>query len=214
MADHADQRPGQRPGRRACRHRRCRRSCRRATAGRTSTRIPTRRRASRIVTVSLEGLADGDLSDVEVLLRGPLPTRVFDRLLSRCPRLCWVHSATAGVERVLTPAAARARHCHHQRARRVLRPDRRVRADDDPGHQPAAAAAARAAARADVAAARRPRDGRHHRRRRRPRARLAGASQSLPDIRLARDRDAPSDRRRSAAEWLHRDPAADDSCPI
>ena len=60
---------------------------------------------SRLVSVSLEGLADGDLSDVEVLLRGPLPTIVFDRLLSRCPRLRWVHSATAGVERVLTPAA-------------------------------------------------------------------------------------------------------------
>jgi phosphoglycerate dehydrogenase-like enzyme len=60
---------------------------------------------SRIVGVSLEGLADGDLSDVEVLLRGPLPAPVFDRLLARCPRLVWVHSATAGVERVLTPAA-------------------------------------------------------------------------------------------------------------
>jgi phosphoglycerate dehydrogenase-like enzyme len=60
---------------------------------------------SRIVTVSLEGLADGDLSDVEVLLRGPMPQVIFDRLLSRCPRLMWVHSATAGVERVLTPAA-------------------------------------------------------------------------------------------------------------
>ena len=60
---------------------------------------------SRLVSVSLEGLADGDLSDVEVLLRGPLPQGVFDRLLSRCPRLMWVHSATAGVERVLTPGA-------------------------------------------------------------------------------------------------------------
>jgi phosphoglycerate dehydrogenase-like enzyme len=60
---------------------------------------------SRLVTVSLEGLADGDLSDVEVLLRGPLPQTIFDRLLSRCPRLMWVHSATAGVERVLTPLA-------------------------------------------------------------------------------------------------------------
>ena len=60
---------------------------------------------SRIVTVSLEGLADGDLSDVEVLLRGPMPQVIFDRLLSRCPQLMWVHSATAGVERVLTPAA-------------------------------------------------------------------------------------------------------------
>src|SRR3954466_3043106 len=60
---------------------------------------------SRIVTVSLEGLADGDLSDVEVLLRGPMPQSIFDRLLGRCPRLMWVHSATAGVERVLTPTA-------------------------------------------------------------------------------------------------------------
>jgi phosphoglycerate dehydrogenase-like enzyme len=60
---------------------------------------------SRIVGVSLEGLAEGDLSDVEVLLRGPLPAPIFDRLLERCPKLVWVHSATAGVERVLTPAA-------------------------------------------------------------------------------------------------------------
>jgi len=60
---------------------------------------------SRLVSVSLEGLADSDLNDVEVLLRGPLPTVVFDRLLARCPRLRWVHSATAGVERVLTPVA-------------------------------------------------------------------------------------------------------------
>lgn len=61
---------------------------------------------SRLVSVSLEGLADGPLDDVEVLLRGPLPAGVFDRLIARCPELAWVHSATAGVERVLTPAAA------------------------------------------------------------------------------------------------------------
>jgi len=60
---------------------------------------------SRLVSVSLEGLADADLTDIEVLLRGPLPAGVFDRLLARCPNLRWVHSATAGVERVLTPAA-------------------------------------------------------------------------------------------------------------
>jgi len=60
---------------------------------------------SRLVSVSLEGLADTDLTDVEVLLRGPLPAGVFDRLLGRCPNLKWVHSATAGVERVLTPIA-------------------------------------------------------------------------------------------------------------
>jgi phosphoglycerate dehydrogenase-like enzyme len=61
---------------------------------------------ARIVNVSLEGLSDSPLDDVEVLLRGPMPAANFDRLLSRCPRLAWVHSATAGVERVLTPEAA------------------------------------------------------------------------------------------------------------
>ena len=60
---------------------------------------------ARIVSVSLEGLADGPLDDVEVLLRGPMPSATFDRLLARCPSLRWVHSATAGVERVLTPSA-------------------------------------------------------------------------------------------------------------
>lgn len=68
-------------------------------------RITAAAPGSRLLSVSLEGLADGDLADVEVLLRGPLPAGVFDRLLARCPRLRWVHSATAGVERVLTPTA-------------------------------------------------------------------------------------------------------------
>jgi phosphoglycerate dehydrogenase-like enzyme len=61
---------------------------------------------ARLVNVSLEGLSDSPLDDVEVLLRGPMPTPTFDRLLARCPRLRWVHSATAGVERVLTEDAA------------------------------------------------------------------------------------------------------------
>jgi phosphoglycerate dehydrogenase-like enzyme len=59
---------------------------------------------SRIVMVSTEGLSDGPLDDVEVLLRGIISAETFDRLLARAPRLAWVHSATAGVERVLTPA--------------------------------------------------------------------------------------------------------------
>ena len=61
---------------------------------------------ARLVNVSLEGLSDSPLDDVEVLLRGPMPAASFDRLLARCPRLSWVHSATAGVERVLTAEAA------------------------------------------------------------------------------------------------------------
>ena len=48
---------------------------------------------------------DGPLDDVEVMLRGRLPAETFDRILARAPELRWVHSATAGVERVLTPAS-------------------------------------------------------------------------------------------------------------
>jgi phosphoglycerate dehydrogenase-like enzyme len=60
---------------------------------------------ARLVTVSVEGLADGPLEDVEVMLRGWLSSDAFDRLLARAPQLAWVHSATSGVERALTPAA-------------------------------------------------------------------------------------------------------------
>lgn len=60
---------------------------------------------SHIVNLSVEGLADGPVDDVEVLLRGWLVAEAFDRLLVRAPHLTWVHSATSGVERALTPAA-------------------------------------------------------------------------------------------------------------
>jgi phosphoglycerate dehydrogenase-like enzyme len=60
---------------------------------------------SRIVNLSTEGLADGPVDDVEVLLRGWLVAEAFDRLLAHAPHLAWVHSATSGVERALTPAA-------------------------------------------------------------------------------------------------------------
>jgi phosphoglycerate dehydrogenase-like enzyme len=60
---------------------------------------------SRIVNLSVEGLADGPTDDVEVLLRGFLSSEAFDRLVARAPHLRWVHSATSGVERALTPTA-------------------------------------------------------------------------------------------------------------
>ena len=60
---------------------------------------------SRIVTLSVEGLSDDPVDDVEVLLHGWLSADAFDRLLARAPRLVWVHSASAGVERALTPAS-------------------------------------------------------------------------------------------------------------
>jgi phosphoglycerate dehydrogenase-like enzyme len=68
-------------------------------------RIEAAAPGSRIVNLSVEGLADGPVDDVEVLLRGWLVAEAFDRLLSRAPHLTWVHSATSGVERALTPAA-------------------------------------------------------------------------------------------------------------
>ena len=66
-------------------------------------RIAAAAPGARLVMVSRDGHADGDLDDVEVLLRGVISADAFDRFLSRAPSLRWVHSATAGVERVLTP---------------------------------------------------------------------------------------------------------------
>ncbi len=60
---------------------------------------------ARLVTVGFDGHPDGPLDDVEVMLRGRLPAETFDRILARAPNLRWVHSATAGVERVLTPSS-------------------------------------------------------------------------------------------------------------
>jgi phosphoglycerate dehydrogenase-like enzyme len=60
---------------------------------------------SRLVTIGFDGHPDGPLDDVEAMLRGRLPAETFDRILARAPSLRWVHSATAGVERVLTPAS-------------------------------------------------------------------------------------------------------------
>lgn len=68
-------------------------------------RIQAAAPGSRIINLSVEGLADGPVDDVEVLLRGWLVAEAFDRLLLRAPHLTWVHSATSGVERALTPAA-------------------------------------------------------------------------------------------------------------
>ena len=60
---------------------------------------------SRLLMLSREGLADGPVEDVEVLLHGFLAADAYERLLARAPSLRWVHSASAGVERLLSPAA-------------------------------------------------------------------------------------------------------------
>ncbi len=68
-------------------------------------RITAAAPGARLVTLSREGLADGPVDDVEVLLHGFLAADAYERLLARAPSLRWVHSAAAGVERLLTPAA-------------------------------------------------------------------------------------------------------------
>jgi phosphoglycerate dehydrogenase-like enzyme len=67
-------------------------------------RIAVAAPGARLVMVSRDGHADGPVDDVEVLLRGVISADAFDRFLARATNLRWVHSATAGVERVLTPA--------------------------------------------------------------------------------------------------------------
>ncbi|HEU4673375.1 MAG TPA: D-2-hydroxyacid dehydrogenase [Candidatus Limnocylindrales bacterium] len=73
--------------------------------GRDLDRIRAAAPGARIVMVSTEGHADGPLDEVEVLLRGYLTAETLDRVVARAPRLRWIHSASAGVERVLTPAS-------------------------------------------------------------------------------------------------------------
>ncbi len=59
---------------------------------------------ARLVAVAADGSADGPLDDVRVLLRGSsLGGDALDRVLARAPRVEWIHSASVGVERVLTP---------------------------------------------------------------------------------------------------------------
>ena len=154
---------------------------------------------ARIVNVSTEGLADGPLDDVEVLLRGWLAADAFDRLLARAPRLAWVHSASAGVERVLTPAGP-GRGLVITNARGVFsRPIAEYVLMMILGDQPAAAPAPRAAAGADVAAARGRRAARHHGRHRRARVDRARGRVARDGVRLPGHRDPPAGRCGSGA---------------
>ena len=61
-----------------------------------------------VVPISRDGLVHGDgeaaLASAEVLLRGGVPASVLDHLVGRAPQLRWIHSASAGVDRVATAA--------------------------------------------------------------------------------------------------------------
>ncbi|MDP9273692.1 MAG: D-2-hydroxyacid dehydrogenase [Chloroflexota bacterium] len=58
---------------------------------------------SRDGRVHSEAGADEALARAEVLLRGGIAAGVLDHLITRAPRLAWIHSASAGVDRVATP---------------------------------------------------------------------------------------------------------------
>jgi phosphoglycerate dehydrogenase-like enzyme len=63
---------------------------------------------ARVVAISREGLVHDDaeaaLASARVLLRGGVPASVLDHVIARSPRLEWIHSFSAGVDRVATPA--------------------------------------------------------------------------------------------------------------
>ena len=102
-----------------------------------------------------------------MLLLGSVPASVLDHVVTRSARLRWIHSASAGVDRVTTSVVRERGLTRDERPRGLQPPDRRVRGDDVARDRATAAPAARAPARADVAAAARARavgaDDRHRR---------------------------------------------------
>lgn len=63
----------------------------------------------RCALIAADGRIHGDtdesaFDEAEVLLLGSAPASVLDHVVSRSPRLRWIHSAAAGVDRVTTPA--------------------------------------------------------------------------------------------------------------
>ncbi|MGI8872344.1 MAG: D-2-hydroxyacid dehydrogenase [Candidatus Limnocylindria bacterium] len=78
----------------------------------------------RVVAVSPDGLVHEEeeiLRAAEVLARGNIPASVLDHVIARAPRLRWVHSFLAGVDRVVTPLT-RARNLTVTNARGVFSP--------------------------------------------------------------------------------------------
>ncbi len=48
--------------------------------------------------------AEGVFAEADILLLGSVPASVLDHVVSRSPRLRWIHSASAGVDRISTAA--------------------------------------------------------------------------------------------------------------
>ena len=60
-----------------------------------------------LVMVGGDGRAEGPLDHVEILLAGALQAEHLERVVGRAPRLHWVHSAAASVDRVLEATRSR-----------------------------------------------------------------------------------------------------------
>lgn len=56
-----------------------------------------------VVHFDVEGQADGDLSDAEVLVRWWTPRETLRKLILSAPRLRWMHTPSAGVDGMLLP---------------------------------------------------------------------------------------------------------------
>jgi phosphoglycerate dehydrogenase-like enzyme len=63
----------------------------------------------RCVLIGSDGHIHGDAAEAafdeaDILLLGSVPASVLDHVVSRAPKLRWIHSASAGVDRISTPA--------------------------------------------------------------------------------------------------------------
>jgi phosphoglycerate dehydrogenase-like enzyme len=62
-----------------------------------------------VARIAADGRIHGDadesvFDEAEILLLGSVPASVLDHILGRSPKLRWIHSASAGVDRIATPA--------------------------------------------------------------------------------------------------------------
>lgn len=78
---------------------------------------------TRVVHMSSDGMVHGEAEDVlttaQVLLRGGVPASVLDHVIGRASNLRWIHSFSAGIERVAT-ASVRSRGLTVTNARGVF----------------------------------------------------------------------------------------------
>jgi phosphoglycerate dehydrogenase-like enzyme len=62
-----------------------------------------------VARIAADGHIHGDadesaFADADILLLGSVPASVLDHIVGRSPKLRWIHSASAGVDRIATPA--------------------------------------------------------------------------------------------------------------